>query len=102
TPEELQDALENNAQDTIVEAVHKCVMAATEGHHGLKAALFDIAKAFVAEVVEDGRRSEKEAKSEFERSVTGEVEKLAADVEAGLVRVLNITPDMAKIGRAHV
>ena len=95
TSEEFLDALENNAHDTMVEAVHKCVMAATEGHHGLKAALFYIGKAFVAEVVEDGRRGDKEAKDEFERAVTGEVEKLAADVEAGLVRILNITPDMA-------
>ena len=95
TSEEFLDALENNAHDTMVEAVHKCVMAATEGHHGLKAALFYIGKAFVSEVVEDGRRGEKEAKDEFERAVTGEVEKLAADVEAGLVRILNITPDMA-------
>ena len=95
TSDEFLDALENNAHDTMVEAVHKCVMAATEGHHGLKAALFYIGKAFVSEVVEDGRRGEKEAKDEFERAVTGEVEKLAADVEAGLVRILNITPDMA-------
>src|SRR5699024_4317662 len=81
--------------------VHKCVMAATEGHHGLKAALFYIGKAFVAEVVEDGRRGGKEAKDEFERAVTGEVEKLAADVEAGLVRILNITPDMAMPNFKH-
>ena len=95
TSQEFLDGLENGAHDTMVEAVHKCVMASTEGHHGLKLALFHIGKAFVDEVTSDGRRDKETAKSEFERAVTGEVEKLAADVEAGVVRVLKITPDMA-------
>lgn len=95
TSAEFIERLENNAHDTMVDAVHKCVMSATEGHHGLKAALFHIRKSFVAVVVEDGRRSEEAAKAEFERAVTGEVEKLAADVEEGVVRILNITPDLA-------
>ena len=95
TSPEFIERLENNAHDTMVDAVHKCVMSASEGHHGLKAALFHIRKSFVAVVVEDGRRSEEAAKAEFERAVTGEVEKLAADVEEGVVRILNITPDLA-------
>lgn len=95
TSEDFLLSLESSAHDTMVEAVHKCVMASAEGHHGLKAALFHIRKSFVDEVTDGGRRDEETAKEEYERAVSGEVEKLAGDVESGLIRILNITPDLA-------
>lgn len=95
TSEAFLGDLKNNAHDTMLAAVHHCIMMATEGHHGLKPALFHIRKAFVNEVVSDNRRDRDSADEEYKRAVIGEVEKLAADVEDGVVRILNVSPDMA-------
>lgn len=87
--------LENNAHDTMLSAVHSCIMLAVEGHHGLKAALHHIRKSFIAVVTEDSRRDEATAKAEYDRAVIGEVEKLAGEVESGVVRIVEVAPTLA-------
>lgn len=95
TSEDFLRDLENNAHDTMISAVHSCIMLAVEGHHGLKAALHHIRKAFISVVTEDVRRDERTAKAEYDRAVIGEVEKLAGEVESGVVRIVNVTPNLA-------
>lgn len=87
--------LETNAHDTMISAIHSCIMLSVEGHHGLKAALHHIRNAFVQEVTDDGRRSPETAEDEYKRAVVGEVEKLAADVDSGVVRIISATADKA-------
>lgn len=95
TSDAFLEDLETNAHDTMVSAVHSCIMLATEGHHGLKLALYHIEKAFTSVVIEDGRRDADTAQNEYYNSVVGEVEKLAAEVESGTVRIVNVGPEKA-------
>ena len=92
--ERFLEDLENNAHDSMVSAIHSSIMLAVEGHHGLKPALFHIRKAFLKEV-SGTRRKRDEAEKEYERAVVGEVEKLASDVEAGVIKILDSTKDMS-------
>lgn len=87
--------LKGNAHDSMISAIHSCIMLAIEGHHGLKAALYHIRKNFLNEVLGDSRRTPEDAKSEYERAVIGEIEKVAADVEAGTVRILDVNDSLA-------
>lgn len=98
TSERFEENLATNAHDTMISAVHSVVMLGTEGHHGLKSAIFHIRTRFMKEVLDErgpNWRDEGIATSEFERSVISEVEKIAGEVERGEVRIIEASADLA-------
>lgn len=98
TSERFEENLATNAHDTMISAVHSVVMLGTEGHHGLKSAIFHIRTRFMKEVLDErgpNWRDEGIATSEFERAVISEVEKIAGEVERGEVRIIEVSADLA-------
>lgn len=83
------------AHDMIISRIHRCVMLAAEGHHGLAAALTSIQRAFYNEVSgeydEDSERREMGAmRSEWDRALVGEIVKLKQDIDAGYMQVSSV------------
>lgn len=98
TSERFEENLSTNAHDTMISAVHSVVMLGTEGHHGLKAAIYHIRTRFMKEVLDErgpNWRNEDIAVSEFERAVISEVENIAGEVERGEVRIIEASADLA-------
>jgi P4 family phage/plasmid primase-like protien len=76
----------------IVSRIHRVVMLATEGHHGLRTAIKNIQRAFQEEVMgeleeESARRDMLTMRSEFDRALVGEVVKLKQDIDAGYMMI---------------
>ena len=90
--DELSVEASGGAHDMIVGRIHRCVMLATEGHHGIRQAIKNIQQAFQAEVMgeleeEAERRSVQDMRSEFDRALVGEIIKLKQDIDAGYMMV---------------
>lgn len=85
----LKREMSHNAHDTLIRKVQASVKLAAEGNPGLKQALRKIKSAFMREVLSEGRRTDEEAKREYENAVIGAVERLSAEVDMGKVKIFN-------------
>lgn len=91
-PDELAAEATGGAHDMIVSRIHRAVMLAAEGHHGLQVGLQNIQRAFYEEVSgafdeEAERRDMSSMRSEFDRALVGEIIKLKQDIDAGYMMV---------------
>ncbi|WP_331436285.1 phage/plasmid primase, P4 family [Gordonia sp. w5E2] len=92
-PDKLAEEATGGAHDAMLARVHEVVRLASEGHHGLKAALDRIESAFADETLGakgEARRDLTSARLEWNRSLCGEVSDLADDVENDRVRISKV------------
>lgn len=89
--EELEEEAAGGAHDMLISRSHRVIMLAVEGHHGCQSALETIQEVFRHEVLESegARRGPESARSEIERAIVNEVEKVRSDIAEGMILISN-------------